>query len=199
MKTRNPLLEARAMVGAGCDPRVLEPSPPAVNDGEWFADDPAVGGNVDWSDWVEDHPEHSDWAADRWLAAYRRLAPPPPNFLDTRLALHRLAVYVISPARLRVTGKMALRWTLRGFGTPFFGNDEQVRVAGGELVRQRALEATAQPITSLARAAGAVLGGPPDGGWAKKLDVPPLGDSHEDLAVDAAAAQCLADWYGFAW
>jgi hypothetical protein len=67
-------------VGAGYDPRVLEPSPPAVNDGMWFADDPAVGGDVDWNEWVKQHPQHSDWAADRWLAAYRRLGPLPPSF-----------------------------------------------------------------------------------------------------------------------
>ena len=81
MKARNPVLEARAVVGAGYDPRVLEPSPPAVNDGVWFADDPAVGGNVDWNDWVQQHPHHSDWAADRWLAAYRRLGEEPQGIV----------------------------------------------------------------------------------------------------------------------
>jgi hypothetical protein len=199
MKARNPVLEARAVVGASHDPRVLEPSPPAVNDGLWFADDPAVGGNLDWNAWVKRHPQHSDWAADRWLAAYRRLGPPPSSFADTRRALHRLAVYVVSPARQRVTGKMALRWTWRGFGTPFFGDDEQVRIAGTELVCQRGSEASAEPITSLARAASYILGGPPDGGWAKKLDVPALGDPDEDLAVGHDAAKFVADWYGFAW
>jgi hypothetical protein len=199
MKARNPLLEARAIVGAEYDPRVLEPSPPAVNDGVWFADDPAVGGNLDWTEWVRAHPEHSDWAAERWLASYRRLGPPPPTFVDTRLALHRLAVYVVSPARRRVTGKMALRWTLRGFGTPFFGDDEQIRVAGTKLVRQRLSETWAEPISSLARAASAVLGGPPDGGWVRKLDVPELGDPDEELAVVGDAAEFLSDWYGFVW
>jgi hypothetical protein len=108
-------------------------------------------------------------------------------------------VYVVSPARQRVTGKMALRWTMQGFGTPFFGNDEQVRIAGTELVCQEASKAWAEPITSLARAANAVLGGPPDGRWAKKLDVPALGDPDEDLVVSDDAAEFLADWYGFAW
>jgi hypothetical protein len=94
---------------------------------------------------------------------------------------------------------MALRWTWRGFGTPFFGDDEQVRIAGTELVRQRGSEASAEPVTSLARAARSILGGPPDGGWAKKLDVPALGDPDEDLAVGHDGAEFLADWYGFAW
>jgi hypothetical protein len=113
--------------------------------------------------------------------------------------LHRLAVYVVSPARQRMTGKMALRWTWRGFGTPFFGDDEQVRIAGTELVRQWGSEVSAEPVTSLARAASSVLGGPPDGGWAKKLDVPALGDPDEDLALGHDAAEFLADWYGYAW
>jgi hypothetical protein len=113
--------------------------------------------------------------------------------------LHRLAVYVVSPARQRLTGKMALRWTLRGLGTPFFGNDEQVRITGTQLVHQRLSEAWVEPITSLAGAASSVLGGPPDGGWAEKLDVPAIGDPDEDLPLSDDAAEFLADWYGFAW
>jgi hypothetical protein len=198
MNARNALLEARQVVG-DYDPRVLEPSPPAVLDGVWFADDPAVGGNLDWREWVGAHPEHEVWAADRWLAAYRRLGPVPPTFAATRLALHRVAVYVVSPARQRSNGKMALRWTLGGIGTPFFGGDEQVRVAGTDLVRQRGSEASAETITSLAKAATFVLDGPPEDAWAGKLEVPPLGDADEDLAIDPNAACFLADWYGFAW
>jgi hypothetical protein len=57
MKARNPLMEARQVVGAAYEPRVLEPSPPAVNDGLWFADDPAVGGNLNWREWLQGHPE----------------------------------------------------------------------------------------------------------------------------------------------
>jgi hypothetical protein len=199
MNARNALLEARQVVGAGFDPRVLEPSPPAIVDGVSFADDPAVGGNVDWREWVNAHPEHAAWAAERWLAAYRRLGPLPPTFAATRLALHRLVAYVLSPARQRSNGKMALRWTLGGIGTPFFGSDEQVRIAGTDLVRQRGSQACAEPITSLVEAAAFILDGPPDSGWAGELDVPPLGDPDEDLAVDPDAARCLADWYGFAW
>jgi hypothetical protein len=199
MNARNALLEARQVVGAGYDPGVLEPSPPAVVDGVWFADDPASGGIFDWPGWVETHPEHEVWAADRWLAAYRRLEPVPATFEATRLVLHRLAVYVVSPARRRSNGKMGLRWTLGGFGTPFFGADEQVRVSGTDLVRQRGPQTWVEPITSLARAGAFVLDGPPDASGADGLDVPPLGDVHDDLAVDLDAVRSLADWYGFAW
>jgi hypothetical protein len=92
-----------------------------------------------------------------------------------------------------------LRWTLGGTGTPFFGDDEQIRVAGTDLVRQQGSQAWAQPITSLTRAAHFVLGGPPAGDWASTLDVPALGDPDEDLAVDGDAASFLGEWFGFAW
>jgi hypothetical protein len=192
---------------------VLEPSPPAVVDGEWFADDPVAadadagaavvspvpGAEMTWDDWALKHPEHSSWTAARWLGAYRRLPLPPATFPETRLALHRLVVYVVSPARRRANGKIALRWTLGGMGTPFFGDDEQVRVVGTRLVRQRSGAAIAEPIGTLAAAAAFVLDGPPDVAWAEPFDVPPAGDLAEELRVDPEAADFLGDWYGFAY
>src|SRR3712207_8979363 len=44
--------------------------------------------------------------------------------------------------------RIALRWTFGGLGTPFFGDDEQVRIAGTHLVRQRSGQAEAGPITT---------------------------------------------------
>src|SRR3974390_3460736 len=108
MHVRIAVDEARQLVGEGLEPRVLEPSPPAVADEPWFADDPTAGGNVDWQVWVEHHPEHAAWASERWLAAYGRLGQVPPDYNDARVACHRLAAYVISPARRRVNGKLAL-------------------------------------------------------------------------------------------
>ena len=56
----------------------------------------------------------------------------------TRLALHRVAAYVVSPARRHATGnEIALVVTPGGFGTPPFGDDEAVRVEGTRLVRRR--------------------------------------------------------------
>ena len=108
-------------------------------------------------------------------------------------------MYVISPARQRANGKMALRWTLGGIGTPFFGEDEQVRIRGTDLVRQRGSEAWADPITSLDKAAAFVLDGPPDGTWTEAFDVPAMDPTDEELPVDLEAARFLASWYGFAW
>ena len=214
VKARNARLEAQHVVGDRFDARVLEPSPPVVVDGEWFADDPVAvhestrsrpvvspvaTGDLSWDEWLGTRPEHTTWAAHRWLGAQRRLPSAPPTLAETRLALHRVAVYAVSPARRRVNGKIALRWTLGGFGTPFFGADEQVRIEGTQLVRQKGDVAETGTLTTLAAAGALALDGPPDVGWVGELDVPAVGDPDEELAVDAASADFLGNWYGFAY
>ena len=209
---RDPRLEAQRVVGPGFAARVLEPSPPAILDGEWLADDPTVGDEPTpeqpvlspapgrghtWEEWLRGHPDQGGWAGARWLAGYRRLSSPPSALPQTRLALHRLAVYVVSPARRHANGKIGLRWTLGGFGTPFFGPDEQVRVDGTWIVRQQSDRASAERITSLAKAASFALDAPPDAAWASDFDVPSMGDPDEPLGVDPDAAAYLGDWYGF--
>ena len=54
----------------------------------------------------------------------------PAGFAATRVALHALAERVVAPARQAANGKIGLRYTYRGFGTPFFG-DRQLRVEDG--------------------------------------------------------------------
>jgi len=206
----DPRAEAQHVIGDEWFARVLEPSPPAVNDGVWFADDPVNAGgprpivspvpNADltWDEWLRDRPDAAEWAAARWLASYQRLPSIPSTFAMTRLAVQRLVVYVISPARQRANGKIALRWTLGGIGTPFFGDDEQVRIVGRHLVRQQRGTAEVQPISSLAAAAEFVLGGAPDVARAEGFDVPPVGDVTEQLPIDDRASRFLSNWYGFA-
>src|ERR1044072_5774692 len=77
----------------------------------------------------------------------------PDHYVETREALRRLAVYVLSPARKAVTGRIGLQSTPGGFGTPKFGADEQLRVEGVSLVRQRGDDIKTIGITSLAAAA----------------------------------------------
>jgi hypothetical protein len=216
VKARNARLEAQQVVGDRFDARVLEPSPPVVVDGEWFADDPVAvhdstrsrpvvspvpTGDLSWDEWLGTRPEHASWAAARWLGAHRRLPSAPPTLAETRRALHRVAVYAVSPARRRVNGKIALRWTLGGLGTPFFGADEQVRIEGTQLVHQKGAAVEADTLTTLAAAGALALDGPPDVDWVGELglDVPAVGDPDEELAVDAASADFLGDWYGFAY
>ena len=175
---RNPRREAFERLGGRYEVRVLEPSPPAVADAPWFADDPTERGEVPagrevvspvstgdvlWDSLAAADPELAAWCAERWLGAYPRLEAPPPTLVETRLRLHKLAETVMSPARERTNGKIALRYTRGGFGTPFFGDDEQFRVEGDELVFESA-----------------------------------AGERRERIDVDAVSSRYLGDWYGFA-
>jgi hypothetical protein len=175
----DPSWEAHARLNDRYEVRVLEPSPPAVGDGPWFADDPVARGEVPdgwqvvspvgtgdvlWSDLAARDRALAEWCADRWLGAYRRLGRAPGALVEARVALHHLAEKTISPARQAVNGKIGLRYTRGGFGTPFFGDDQQLRVEGAELVRVH----------------GAV-------------DL-----ERERIDVDPEAARFLGEWYGFA-
>jgi hypothetical protein len=183
---------------------VLEPSPPAVSEPPWFADDPVARGDTDagkpvvapvptadvlWSDVVAERPELARWCSERWLASYRRLPPAPPGLGRTRHTLHVLAEQVIAPARRQANGKIGLRYTYDGFGTPFFGDDAQVRVEGAELVVHEHGRARRAAITTLAEAAEHV-------GPELLPDRPEL--DNEPLEIDADAATLLGDWFGFA-
>jgi hypothetical protein len=165
--------EAQGQIGDTYAVCVLEPSPPAIAQEPWFADDPLrrdpddprplvspVSGLGDLR--YEDVPGiDAAWCRERWLGFHRRLEPVnnADEFTRTRRTLHRLAERTISPARERANGKIGLRFTKDGFGTPFFGEDEQLRVEGTTLV-----------------GAGA----------------------NEPIDVDAQAARQLADVFGFA-
>jgi hypothetical protein len=200
----NPRREAYERLGGRYDVRVLEPSPPAIAQPPWFADDPPargdtppgrqvvspVGtGDLRWEDLAVADEELAAWCSERWLAAYPRLQSTPPRLVETRLALHRLAEQVVSPARRAANGKIGLRYTRGGFGTPFFGADTQVRVEGAALIVQSGDEQRRAPITTLAAAAEHVGG-----------DVLPGDVEFDDtsLEVDLAAAAFLGEWYGFA-
>ena len=212
---RNPRAEAQALVGDDYRAVVLEPSPPVVTDGPWFADDPVataglgsdpaplvpsgLPGPIDWSPWAADHPDRAEVVAASWLGAGRRLPAVPEGLTATRTDLHRLAAYVVAPARHRANGKFGLRWTRGGFGTPFFpgpdGEDRQIRVEGTLLVDQRGDQVRTSPITSLAAAAD-FLGTDVDPDTAAEHDSPPMGDPRAPLTVDEAASRFLGDWYG---
>ena len=121
--------------------------------------------------------------------------PWPDNFASTRAALHALAEHVIAAARYRVDGHISLVPTAGGFGTPLFGDRERVRVDGVELVHERPGTTTRVVITTLGAAAqfvGIPLGAPTE---VYKPATACLPDA--SLAVDAASARALADWYAF--
>src|SRR5438067_11854145 len=98
----------------------------------------------------------------------------PSTFAETRDALHRLAVYVVSPAQRLVNGEIIMRATPGGFGTAALPS-RTIRVEATELVDEAGGEARRAPITSL-RQAAAFLGIEPDVSQQEAFDVPPHGD-----------------------
>ena len=201
----NARADAVGRLGGRYDARVLEPSPPAVGEPPWFADDPigredppsglprvspVAGADLRWEDLIAEEPGLAEWCSERWLGAHRRLGPVPAELASTRDALHRLAEQVVSRAREHANGKIGLRYTRGGFGTPFFADDVQLRVVADELVVQIGEHERSARITTLARMAAHV--GPellPDG----------VHDG-EPLRVDPSASAFLGDWFGFgAW
>lgn len=122
---------------------------------------------------------------------------PPATLIDTRLALHRLATYVIAPVRHEATGRFGLRATPGGFGTPDFGG-RRIRVEGTSLIDERPDGTHIAPITSLA-AAAAFLQTDIDPQTAAEHDSPALGDVNADLRIDDAASNWLGEWFNAAF
>ena len=161
---RDPLAEASEAVSGRYRVRVLEPSPPAIDEGPFFADDPTrhegpgdlpivspIGnGDLTWSEMAAGDEGLSKFAADRWLGAHKRLLPMPAGFNESLAAMHQLAQHVVAPARYLANGKIGLRYTQSGFGTPFFAVDRQVRMQGTKLILQSGDKALEAEITNLA-------------------------------------------------
>ena len=105
------------------------------------------------------------------------LAPiPAETYARTLADLHRLAVYVVSPAQRLVNGEIILESSHGGFST-FEYDGHVARVVDDRLV----VDGAAHPITTL-RAAAEALGIEPDVGQQEQFDVPPHGDLDEPLA-----------------
>lgn len=194
--------------------RVLVPSPPAVTDPPWFADDPvdpggaasgrAVVSPVANADETWDHLAGRDaalaaWCADRRLGAWRRLSAVDDvdAFVATRESWHTVAEHVLAPFRFEACEKIGLRATPGGVGIPFVrtdGAEMQLRVEGSTLVVDRGGE-TREALTTMrdaARVAGVAVG-------ARTEVYEPTTPCEPDdrLVLDADAADRLADWFGF--
>lgn len=207
--SRNALAEAQARVPSGSTARVLEPAPPAIDDGEFFADDPASLGMADaattvrplgtngstWEQLATDDPELADFARARWLGPWDRLGAVPDNYATSREDFHRLAYAVVAGARHQANGKFGLRFTAGGFGTPFFGNDRQVRVVGNVLVDQHGDETRHHQPISINDAAAFL--GVSVSTVAAEGDSPQLDDADRPLQLDAPTGAFLGNWFGF--
>ena len=207
----HPRTEAFERLGGRHDVRVLEPSPPAVNEPPWFADDPValdgadpasvvrpVPGGPTWDDLARDDPDLASWCAARWLGAWRPLVAitDASAFSTTRRSWHQLAEHVLAAARWHATTKIGLRFTHDGIGTPFYGADRQARIAGTELVVVDDGVEQAQEITTL-RAAAALVDVPLGAPTEVFTPTTPV-EPDAALPVNGEAAARLGDWYGFA-
>jgi hypothetical protein len=208
----DPRAEARQRLGGGFDVRVLEPSPPALAEAPWFADDPVNDGTPEgrdvvtpvpgrgttWSELASTDADLAWWCADRWLGAWRPLGVPGDvdALVATRRSWHALAEHVVAPARHAVNGKIGLRYTRGGFGTPFYGDDEQVRVVGRALVVIRSEVVEWHVITTVRAAAEAV--GIAPGAPADVYTPTTALEADERLVLHDEALDFLGDWFGFA-
>jgi hypothetical protein len=212
----NPRREASERVNGAYEVRVLEPAPPPVTDGPWFADDPVARGespagtpivspvttgDVTWDELSRDDPELAGWCADRWLGAWRPLPPLPARdaFACTRAAWHMLAEHVLARARYDANGKIGLRYTGGGVGTPWFRHrdqDAQVRIEGTNLVAHEDGETRSAPVTTVAAAAelAGVEPGAPEEVYAPATSFTP----DAPLVLDARSVEFLGAWFGFA-
>ena len=121
--------------------------------------------------------------------------------VNTRLALHRIAVHIVARARQQATGRFSLRVTPGGFGTPEFGDDlRRVRVSGTTLVLEHDAPGSAAgevheingaTLRQLADRIGVDLDAPLDVG----RDTPELGDVDALIELDGESARQIAGWY----
>jgi hypothetical protein len=207
----DPMREAAEVAGSEYWVKILEPSPPAVAEPPFFADDPAgpgpsdagrlilaphPGGDRSWDDLAAARPELVDFVSNRWLGARRALPEVPDRYQESLFDFHRVAYAVVAEARRQANTKFGLRFTQGGFGTPFFGDDVQVRVEGDQLLVQERDRVRFTQLTTL-REAAAFVGAEP-GSAAAEHDSPGLDDLDRRLATRAEVGDFLGDWFGFA-
>lgn len=123
----------------------------------------------------------------------------PDRLVEQRIALHRLATYVIGPARHQHTGRFGLRSTDAGFGTPEFGDPPtRVRVAAidgtASLIVEHGSDIRSAAISTLA-AAAALIGSRIDTELAAEADSPAAGALDAPLDVGAGAIAFLGAWW----
>lgn len=116
--------------------------------------------------------------------------------MATREALHAVAEHVLAAALHRATGRIGLRVTPGGFGTPPFpvgGTERQVRVEGTEIVVVDDGAERRAPLGSVGQAAACA--GIEPGGPASVYPLATPLDPDADLGLDHAAADVVHRWF----
>lgn len=120
----------------------------------------------------------------------------PPTLGSTRDALHQLAFFSISPARYKAVGRMGLRSSPGGFGTPEF-DGRFAKVEGALLVHEQDGNVATQSISTV-RAATDFFGNEYEAEWFTDFRDPlaPF-DPDTDLAVDEEASLSIGAWFNY--
>lgn len=117
-----------------------------------------------------------------------------PGYEATRRALHSVAEHVLAAALHRATGRIGLRPTPDGFGTPWFSG-RRLRVAGVDLVVEDDDGDTVRraPLTTVGEAAAfaGVEPGVPADVYPPATELAPAAP----LDLDPAAAAVVHDWF----
>jgi len=114
----------------------------------------------------------------------------PAAYVTTRDVLHMLACYVVAPARKARTGRIGLRPTGDGFGTPPFDDGSRIVVRGDGLAVVPGAEIVITTLRAGAEFLGVELTSDPGVG----SDLPPF-QPDRDLDVDSDASLALGQWY----
>ena len=125
-----------------------------------------------------------------------RLDALPDDFQFTRDQLHQIAFYAMAPARYAAEGRMGLRASPGGFGTPEF-DGRMARVEASLLVYEQHGNVATQTITTI-REAAAFLGVEYDVDWYTEFRDPlaPM-DPDRPMKVGDVPGLALGDWYRF--
>lgn len=125
-------------------------------------------------------------------------SPLSDTYGQTRRHLHQIAFFAVSPARQRAVGRMGLRPTPGGFGTPPF-QDRVARVDGALLVHEESGNMATQPISTV-RAAAEFFGGGYEEVWYDGFRDPlaPI-DPDSPLVVEEADSHVIGEWFDFAF
>src|SRR5262245_46414641 len=116
--------------------------------------------------------------------------PLPAAYATTRDDLHMLASYVVAPARKARTGRIGLRPTGEGFGTPPFDDGSRIVVHRDLL----AADSGAETVITTLRAGAAFLGIDLTSDPGVGTDLPPF-EPDRDVHVDVDASLALGRWY----
>ncbi len=120
----------------------------------------------------------------------------PASYSATCSSLHAVAEHVLAAALHQATGRIGLRTTPGGFGTPTFTHDgveRQVRVEGVDLVVVEDGEARRTPLLTIGQAAGVV--GIEAGAPASVYPPTTPLEAAAPLNVDPEAASVVYEWF----